>query len=287
MALPVPPNATARDILAAACERLQAAGCAEAALDARVLFEHATGWSRAEQIADPGRPVPEADMALFSQLIEARAAREPVAYLTGRKEFWSLEFETPRGVLIPRPDSETLVTAALEFCPGARRVLDLGTGTGCLLIALLSELPDARGVGLDRSPVAAACAERNAARLGVADRAEILCTDWEAFSAGGFDLILSNPPYIESGADLPRDVAAFEPPEALFAGPDGLDAYQQIVKLAPRSLTESGVLIVEVGAGQADQVEDLMRTGLGGRVERRRDLAGIERCLVSTPLQNR
>lgn len=220
--------------------------------DAELLMAEALGVSRSElflrRMADP---VP----AAFAALIARRAAHEPVAYIRGHQEFFGLHFDVSPAVLIPRGDSEVLIEVALAARADARRVLDCGTGSGALLLAALSELPGASGVGIDRSAAALAVAKRNAAGLDLADRAEFLLADWHqpgwAAAVGQFDLILANPPYVELDADLAPSVRNHEPAGALFAGVDGLDDYRVLIPQLPALLRPGGLAMVEIGASQA------------------------------------
>ena len=230
-------------------------------LDARLLLAHALGLTRNDLIRDPARGI---DDGAYRTLLARRLAREPLALIVGRREFWSLEFQVSPATLVPRPDSETLIDAALAVFagkPAPAKVLDLGTGTGCLLLALLTEFPSAFGVGLDRSPAAAALAKTNAATLGLAGRSAFLAGDWTAPLAGRFDLIVSNPPYIPS-ADIPLlmpEVADHEPRSALDGGADGYDAYRAIIADLNNCLTPAGVAVLELGQGQAISVTDIAR----------------------------
>ena len=217
----------------------------------------------------------------FAPLIERRAGGEPVAYITGHREFWSLGLRVTSDVLIPRPDSETLIEAAIrELAPDAApRILDLGTGSGALLLAALTEFPRAWGLGVDRSAEALAVARANADALGLARRAAFVQADWGTALAPGWDLILANPPYVRAGAALARDVRDHEPAAALFAGPEGLDAYAQILPDLDRLLAPGGVAIVEIGHDQAQIVRGMAQdAGFISRVER--DLGGRDRALV-------
>ena len=269
-----------REALAAAVTRL--AGSSDTPrLDAELLMAHALGVERdVLLLSDLGAQTP----ATFEPLLARRAAGEPVAYIVGRRAFWTIELEVGPGVLVPRPDSETLIEAAVAHFgeAGPATILDLGTGPGTLLLASLAHWPRARGLGIDASEEALAFAMRNAAALGVDDRALFRLGDWAAGVDGRFDLILCNPPYIESGADLPRDVADWEPPIALFAGHDGLDELRRIAPDLARLIAPGGLGCVEIGAGQAEAASRLFEEqGLG--VESRRDLAGHIRCLVLKP----
>lgn len=226
-----------------------------ARLDAELLMAEALGVSRSELfLRRMGDPVPEA----FAALVARRAAHEPVAYIRGFQEFFGLPFQVSPAVLIPRADSETLVEAALDAAPKARRVLDCGTGSGALLIAVLSDLPQAEGVGIDKSPAALGIAAGNAARLGLGERTTFVEADWHApgwaDGLGSFDLILANPPYVESEAELDPAVREHEPASALFAGPEGLDDYQVLIPQLPGLLTGNGIAFVEIGATQAESV---------------------------------
>ena len=270
--------------LAAATARLTA-NSATPRLDAEVLLAHALGIERAALLLDlPRLAVPDA----FAALIDRRADGEPVAYITGYRDFWTLRLAVGPGVLIPRPDSETLIEAALDACAdrAPTRILDLGCGPGTLLLAALSEWPDARGLGMDASDTALGYAARNATATGMARRATWMQGDWTvpgwlAALGGTFDLILSNPPYVEADAVLMRDVAGYEPGAALFAGADGLDAYRIIIPALPMLLVPGGVAVVEVGAGQAPAVIELAR-GTGLAAATRADLGGHDRAVILT-----
>lgn len=247
-------------------------------LDAELLMAEALGCDREALLL--GR-LEEAAPEAFAALLARRAAGEPIAYITGRRDFWTITLEVGPGVLIPRPDSETLIEAAVAHFGdrGPRRVLDLGTGPGTLLLAALTQWPEAQGLGVDASDVAVDRARVNAGRLGLETRACFRRGDWAVGVEGPFDLILCNPPYIEHGAILPRDVADHEPEAALRAGDDGLDAYRRIVPQIGPLLGAGGLAALEIGAGQAGAVTALLaEQGLAATV--RHDLAGHARCLV-------
>jgi release factor glutamine methyltransferase len=275
------PARPAADLLAEAAATLAAAGIEAPAREARMLLLHAlarppgTLLDRATLVDAPALPA----------LIARRAAREPMALILGRQGFWTLELEVSRDTLIPRADSEAVVEAALAALPdraAPRRLLDLGTGTGCLLLALLAEWPAALGIGVDLSPAAAALARRNAAANGLAARALFLAGHWAQALAARFDLVVSNPPYIETAAlaALMPEVAAHEPARALDGGPDGLAAYRAILAALPALLAPDGIAVLELGIGQHETVPALARrAGLAVRALRP-DLGGIPRALV-------
>lgn len=249
-------------------------------LDAELLMAHALGIER-ETLLLGGidRPPPHD----YAALVARRAAGEPLAYIVGHRDFWTIRLGVGPGVLIPRPDSETLIEAAVDHFAGTAgpaRVLDLGTGSGVLLLAALAQWPAASGVGIDRSPAALAIASANAAMLGMADRAQMIEGGWGG-AGETFDLILCNPPYIGTAEPLPRDVADHEPPSALFAGADGLDDYRAIAPLLPAQLAPGGVACIEIGSTQAAAVASFI-TSQALRAHIRRDLAGHDRCIVAT-----
>jgi release factor glutamine methyltransferase len=248
-------------------------------LDAELLMAHALGISREALLL--GR-LDDAAPEDFDALVARRAGGEPVAYIIGTRDFWTISLAVRPGVLIPRPDSETLIEAAVRHFGrnGPATVLDLGMGSGALLLAALAEWPEARGTGIDRSPDALAIATANAERLGMAERAHIRLGDWANGLAGPFDLILCNPPYIESGASLPSDVAEHEPAEALYAGPDGLDAYRSLAPQIGRLIAPAGIALFEIGSGQARAVVALL-SAEGLATEVFQDLGGRDRCVAA------
>jgi release factor glutamine methyltransferase len=247
-------------------------------LDAELLMAHALGVEReALLLGDKDREAP----AEFAAFLARREAGEPVAYITGRRGFWTIELEVGPGVLVPRPDSESLIEAALSHfgLAGPKHILDLGTGPGTLLLAALDQWPGAAGLGVDASEAALAYARRNAERLGLSGRADFRQGDWTEGIEERFDLILCNPPYVESGADLPRDVVSWEPHQALFAAADGLSEYRRLAPEIPRLLALGGLACLELGAGQRDAVAALFESS-GLTLSSRSDLKNIERCLL-------
>lgn len=248
-------------------------------LDAELLMAHALGVSRSDMLL---RHQQATAPACFADLLRRRMAHEPVAYILGRQEFFGLDFKVTPAVLIPRSDSETIVRAALDAAPTARRVLDLGTGSGALLLAVLSQLPGARGIGVDASATALAVARANAASLGLAGRATMRPGNWTqagwSDGLGRFDLVLANPPYVEDGARLDPDVRDFEPASALFAGPDGLDDYRVLIPQLAQLLADQGVAVIEIGASQADSVSEIARQH-GFTVAVHKDLGQRDRAL--------
>ena len=271
---------TVSEALREAAARLSATSDT-ARLDAELLMAQALGVSRSDLLLRHARdPVPPD----FAALIDRRAAREPVAHILGEQEFYGRPFCVTADTLIPRGDSEVLVEAALAITPPPARVLDLGTGSGALLLSVLAE-GAAEGVGTDRSAAALDVARENANRLDLDDLARFELRDWHeegwADDLGRFDLILCNPPYVESDAELDPDVRDYEPASALFAGPDGLDDYRALMPQLARLLTPDGVVIFEIGAAQADAVTALAAAE-GYAVTLRRDLAGRARALVMT-----
>lgn len=270
--------------LAAGAAALIAAGVEDARAEARLLLAYVSGLTPAQLFSRSERPLDGEAERTFNALISRRATGEPLAYLTGTREFWSLPFRVTPETLIPRPDTETVVELALDAFstrhpPAA--ILDMGTGSGCLLLALLTEFPDAVGTGLDASTGAIAVAQSNAVALGLDGRCRMINGSWSDGLEGTFDLIVSNPPYIPGGdiASLERDVREHEPASALDGGPDGLDAYRELLPVAMGALNADGVIVLEVGIGQADDVSEIAEQ-VGLQVtNRRRDLADIERAL--------
>jgi release factor glutamine methyltransferase len=251
-----------------------------ARLDAEVLMAHALGLTRSDMLLRAMRaPAPEG----FAALIARRAAHEPVAYITGSAEFYGLTLRVTPATLIPRGDSETLIAAALDGAGAQGRALDLGTGSGALLLAVLAHRPDWTGAGIDASAQALAVARGNAAALGLAARSQWLNRNWHdagwAESLGTFDLVLCNPPYVETAALLDRQVRDFEPASALFAGPEGLDDYRALIPQLPALMNAGAPAILEIGASQAEAVAAIAAAA-GFASQLRRDLAGRPRALI-------
>lgn len=274
-----------RPALQQAAAQLRAAGIENPRLEARLLLAHAIGITPEALLADPNAPP---DAPGYRALLDRRARREPLAQILGHREFWSLDFAVSPATLIPRPDSETLVEVALATCADREapwRVLDLGTGTGCLLLAVLSERPHAFGFGTDIVPAAVALAARNADMLGMRERTAFVCCDWAIPIAAQFDLVLCNPPYIPRGqvGRLMPEIADYEPRTALDGGPDGLRAYRAIIPTLPGLLSPCGLAVLELGLGAADAVNALaMAVGLTTSVTE--DLAGIPRAIALRPI---
>ncbi|MBV9522226.1 MAG: peptide chain release factor N(5)-glutamine methyltransferase [Alphaproteobacteria bacterium] len=278
-------STTIGEAVAWAASRFAACGLPEPRREARLLLALALGCDGAIVLGYPEREVPAAAAARLQELVSRRAAGEPAARLVGHREFWGMAFALSPATLVPRPDSETLIEAALACLPDRRaplRILDLGTGTGCLLLALLKELPAATGFGIDLSAEAAMMARRNAAANGLASRAGFLVGSWGRAVIGGIDVILANPPYIPSGVipGLAPEVARHDPMLALDGGADGLSAYRELAPEMARLLTADGLAVLEVGAGQARAVERIAEQAGLALALSRPDLSGTERCLV-------
>lgn len=270
-------------LLRAARTRLADAGFADPGFDAELLLGRCLGVMRSALIAAPEATVSAADAVRFGAWLERYAAGEPLAYLEGCVGFRRLELAVDSRVLVPRADSEVVVELCLDALGDcmAPRVVDVGTGSGCLLLALLDERPDAVGIGVDRSADALAVATLNAQRTGLADRCELREGDWlTPIVDASADLVVSNPPYVEPSEELGRGVAEFEPALALFTPPaDPLAAYRALFADAPRVLRPDGILVLEIGAGRGDEILALGR-GAGFRpIDRRADLGGVERAL--------
>jgi release factor glutamine methyltransferase len=276
---------TLRDAVAAAVPRLHAAGVEEARRDAELLLCLALGCDRSHLLGYPDDTMDDAAHGAFEGFVVRRMAREPVSQIVGRREFWSLDVHVTQATLTPRPDSEAVIEAVLGELRERGddlRLLDLGTGTGCLLLALLAELPRATGLGIDISQAALDIARANGERLGLGDRADFAAGDWAASLDQRFDVVVCNPPYIETAEleSLDPEVARWEPRLALDGGNDGLDAYRRIVPEIGRLLTGDGYAVLEHGPGQADAIEVLAAANGLLASRRQHDLAGRDRCLV-------
>ena len=268
-----------------AIEQLRSASIENAEIDVDLLLAQVLHCDRLGLLRRSHDIVGTDDVTHFLQLLESRGAGRPVSRILGRREFWSLNFEVTDAVLDPRSDSETLVEAILRRRTDrdrALRILDLGSGSGCLLLALLSEFPNASGLGIDKSPLSVDVARRNANRLGLDDRSTFRVLDWSAGIQDRFDVMVANPPYIPSAEilGLAAEVRLHDPTPALDGGADGLDAYRQLVPLLPGLLVTQGIAAFECGIGQSASVQALISESGHGAAEIERDLSGIERCLV-------
>jgi release factor glutamine methyltransferase len=273
----------------AAADRLRERGLDSPDLDARLLVGHALGLDHAALVAQAARRLTAAETAALDGLLARRLAHEPVARILGTKEFWSLPLRITSAVLVPRPETETVVEAVLAVAERGRplRVADLGVGSGAILLALLAELPAAFGIGTDRDARALAVAHDNARRLELAARAGFVACDFGSALAGGFDVVVSNPPYIPTRdiATLAPEVRDHDPRAALDGGSDGLAAYRTIAADAARLLAAGGWLAVEIGVGQDEAVPALLAAhGFAGAP--RRDLAGHPRVIVARKIGN-
>ena len=271
--------------------RLKEAAIEDPRFESRVLVARAVGLSVGEVLFHSRRPISPAEASQIARYTEERSKRRPVSHIFGEKEFWSLTFEVTPDVLTPRPDTETLVEAALELIPDRDRtlsVLDLGVGSGCILISLLTELPQAYGVGVDIDFDACLVARRNAVRLGLDNRSAIIQGDWISAIGGKFDLVLSNPPYIPIGEieTLEPEVRDYEPRLALSGGRDGLDCYKRILTGVGTVIRPGGSLLLEVGSGQAPLVSAMARQNPLFRVKTTTDLGKVERCVLATVIDH-
>ncbi|MCF6196789.1 MAG: peptide chain release factor N(5)-glutamine methyltransferase [Emcibacter sp.] len=276
-----------KELRSKAIRHLEAAGCDTAVLDVDLLMAAALGLDRLDIILNPDRAVTAQQASAFDGLIARRATREPVSQILEEKEFWGLNFKVSRDCLTPRPDSETLVEAALNSVANKKarlNILDLGTGSGCLLLALLFELPYSSGVGGDISDKALMLARENAERHGLLSRCEFIRSDWAENLAPSarFDIILCNPPYIayEEAPFLSKDVRDYEPHEALFAGDDGLADYKKLVKILPGISHPGTKVFLEIGHAQGGLVTEIFRESPACNIRIIQDLAGRDRCVA-------
>jgi release factor glutamine methyltransferase len=280
----------AKDALRFAVLELQRAEIESASLDARLLLQHVLGVSREQLLADDRLVMTQQQEAQYNELVAKRVRRQPVAQLTGKREFWGISFSVSENTLDPRPDSETLIDAVLRRMKdrdAPYRILDLGTGTGCLLLTLLSEYPSALGVGVDICEQALSVAERNAASLwgrssGITQRVRFVRSCWAEQLQGEFDIIISNPPYIPTGAIalLAPEVKEYEPHLALDGGEDGFDCYRAIMKQLPGLLAADGIAAFEIGIGQHRDLPAIVEENGLQVAGIKEDLAGIPRCVL-------
>ena len=264
---------------------LEQAGAGTPRLDARLLVAHVTGYETAAIFGFPESPINNDKILILESLLQRRIAREPVAYLLKKREFWSLSFIVSSDTLIPRPDSETLIEAVLEHMPDTKQnlsILDLGTGSGCLLLSLLSEFSNGRGTGVDASEAALDIAKQNAVALGLEKRATFIVSDWTRMVEGQFDIVIANPPYIPSSdiQELEVNISQYEPLSALDGGENGLDSFQKIFRQLPKALANEASVFLETGFGQALAVAKMAEDIGLQHIKIKKDLAGIERCVV-------
>lgn len=281
-------NTPLEDALTLATRALKGVAGERARFEARLLVGYVLHEDPTSLALTNAPDLTPTQMEALEKALVRRANHEPIARITGTRDFWSLTFEISPHTLDPRPDSETLVEAVLaRVAPDTTaRLMDFGTGSGCLMISLLSERPGLTALGVDISPEALKVAKKNAARNGVADRAQFLCTDWDAGLLGPFDIIISNPPYIPSGdiAGLGRNVKDYDPLSALTPGPSGLEAYARLAFACPRLLAPNGFCALEIGKGQEEDVARLFEAQGMHLASQHKDLQGIIRCLVFTKI---
>ena len=277
-------SATLVSLWAEIRRRLEEAGVESPVLDARLLLEAGAGVARLDIVTEPRRRLSTAQVEAVETLVRRRVAREPLAYILGRKPFWKHEFAVSPAVLIPRPETETLVHAALALLAPEQpaRVLDLGVGSGAILLSVLSERPHATGVGVDLSAEALGVAEANADAFGLSERVDLRQADWRQHWRQPFDLVLSNPPYIASSeiAALAPEIVRYEPRQALDGGADGLDAYRAIAASLPGLLKPGAAFALEVGAAQAEAVREMAVAQGLETLPPLLDLAGIARVVT-------
>ena len=280
-------SAPAGDLWRALARRLARDGIETAMLDAEILLRHVTGWSRETLLRAPEAVLDTLQQQRLAELGERRRRGVPIARLIGHREFWSLEFLLSDETLVPRPESETLIETALKGGgkDDSLRLLDLGTGCGCLLLSLLHEYRRSRGLGVDISAGAVATARRNAERLGLKDRARFQTGSWnmcmDNIIGERFDILVSNPPYIRSGeiGGLQKEVREHDPQIALDGGSDGMDSLRTIIAAAPKLLRPNGRLLLEIGAGQSGEIVSFMENQAFQKIRKHKDLAGIDRVI--------
>lgn len=275
---------TLQNAVSEAARLLSDAGITGARRDASLLLANILKTDTSILYLEPERALNDAQLATFKRAVERRASREPISHILGHREFWSLDFLVGPEVLDPRPDSETLIETALAAQNSGQEItsiLDLGVGSGCLLLSLLSEIEAARGLGIDQSLAAIEIAEQNAKRLSLDGRAMFLQGNWCEGLEEKFDLVISNPPYIpvDGIKSLQPEVKNFEPLVALIGGADGLDCYRDIISTVKPRMKSNGMIIFEVGVGQAQQVSELLEKADFSDISRHKDLASIERCV--------
>ncbi len=277
---------TIRKILIEGCAELNNSGVGSPMLDARILLEHSLSCSHEELVREYEKSLNKKQADSYYRLIARRKKREPISCIVGDKEFWGINFATTTKTLDPRSDSETIIESVIKYFPRRQlplRILDIGTGTGCLLLSTLSEYNEATGVGVDISEDALHIAETNADNLDLGYRAEFIKSKWADNVKGTFNIIISNPPYIKSSdiAHLDLEVKNYDPHIALDGGDDGLKCYREIISTIPDLLKDNGAIFFEVGEGQADDVT-MIAEHYGFTIkEKARDLAGIERCIIA------
>ena len=269
-----------------AFQRFQAANIDTARLDARLLLGAVLGGGAERVLAESGRDLDDVEFSIFEGFVKRREGCEPISQILGVREFWSLSFKVTSATLTPRPDTETLIEAALKMvADDPKRILDLGTGSGCIVLSLLSEWKNSQGLGVDISEAALKVAQHNAKKLGLDDRAEFAIADWRegTWQYGLFDVVISNPPYIPEAdmQTLAVDVRDYEPKTALVGGIVGLDAYREIIAQLPHMLTVGGLVLFEVGINQADDVEALLLSAGFGGLEQHQDLSKIARVVAA------
>lgn len=271
--------------MSSATDKLAASNIENPETDIRLLVQHALQISHAKFVSSLNRVLTDAEVKTLDGMIARRAQREPVSRIIGTRGFWKSEFKLSPQTLDPRPDSETLIEAALKYADvSPMNILDLGTGTGCLLLSLLQEYPKATGLGIDISEEAAATARENAVALNLADRASFLATDWNDWQASApFDLVISNPPYIapEEMAGLEPEVTKYDPVTALVGGEDGLECYRSIAALLPRALKRGGLVVLEIGHMQAEAVKSILALSDIAVIQTLTDFGGSDRAVVA------
>lgn len=278
-------TATLQSFLKEMQSAFQSAGLETPELDARVLMQGVLRFQPEDLVLKSGQALTEQQQVDLQKAMTARMARKPVARILGQRAFWKADFKVTDATLDPRPDSETLVEAALKhISPPPQTILDLGTGTGCLLLSLLQEWPQAKGVGIDISAEAVLTASENAQSLNLEKRARFLADRWGQYCPEQkFELVISNPPYISEieRKDLAPEVLKYDPPQALFGGQDGLECYREIVASLPRLLKSGGYVLFEIGHTQADPVSEILKNSILHIIDIMRDIGGRDRVIVA------